>query len=693
MPESTDSTLRRGRDVSRRAAEGLRRIASSARCLLWYGEVEDPGDGSLNWKIEVADEEAAQRFFPLEVPPECTYIRALGDARLPTDRARMGVYGDAEAKAGRDYRQEYRVRNHQGEVRWLVEDVHLEPVGPGRWRVVGVTTDITERKRAEAENAFLAAAVASSPDAIIATTLEGVISGWNAGAQVLYGWGVEESLGRPFDEVVAPPERSGELRRDLRRLASGAAPDVAFEAAHVRKDGSPVEVSVRVGVVRDPHTGQPIGLCSIARDVTERRRAERELQARAEREALLGRVGHALLASGDPDAVQGAITAALGAALGADHCYLCLYDGATGAVTVGPDWCLPGLPSLSGVYRHSDLDPGDLYPGQAPLVLEDVRDLPGRAAAALEALGLRSAVSVGLFEEGGLVASLNAAMAREPRAWTPEEVELVQAVAARTRAAVESARLRKREHDIAERLQAALQPALPGRVPGLDLAEHYRPALREANIGGDFYDVFAVEKGCYALIVADLSGKGLAAAAQIATVRHMLRTLLYRRGTTVAQAVTSLNEMLEEHGLLPGFATLFVGAYDVNARTLTYVNAGQEPGLLLRAADGTIEELGPTGPVLGGFGGAEFSEAAVSLTPGDVLALFTDGLTEAGASRNSLLGVPVVAEIFVASVQERDGSAQEITARLMAGVEEVTTPAGIRDDVCLLVARVEDGGV
>jgi PAS domain S-box-containing protein len=690
-----DNTLGSGRDVSRRSAEGLRRIAASARCLLWYGEVEALNDRSLNWKIEVADEEAAQHFFPLEVPPECTYIRALGDARLPADRARMGVYGDGEVNAGRDYRQEYRVSNHEGEVRWLVEDVHLEPVEPGRWRVVGVTTDITERKRAEEENAFLAAAVASSPDAIIATTLEGVITGWTAGAQILYGWSVEESLGRPFDEVMTPPDRREDLRRSLRRLASGAMPDVAFEAVRVRKDGSPVEVSVRVGVVRDSHTGQPIGLCSIARDVTERRRAERELQARAEREALLGRVGHMLLASGDPDAVQGAITAALGAALEADHCYLSLYDGITGAVTVGPDWRRPGLPSLSGVYRYSELDPdpADLYPGQAPLVLEDVRGLLGRAAAALEALGLCAAVSVGLFERGRLVASLTAAMAREPRAWTPEEVELVQAVAARTRAAVESARLRKREHDIAERLQAALQPALPERVPGLDLAEHYRPALREANIGGDFYDVFALEKGCYALVVADLSGKGLAAAAQIATVRHMLRTLLYRHGTTVAQAVTSLNEMLEEHGLLSGFATLFVGAYDMNARTLTYVNAGQEPGLLLRAVDGTIEELGSTGPVLGGFGGAKFTEAAVSLTPGDVLALFTDGLTEAGASRNCLLGVPVVAEIFTASARERNASAREITARLMAGVEEVTTPAGIRDDVCLLVARVEDGGV
>jgi PAS domain S-box-containing protein len=260
----------------------------------------------------------------------------------------------------------------------------------------------------------------------------------------------------------------------------------------------------------------------------------------------------------------------------------------------------------------------------------------------------------------------------------------------RRRTEAETERARERERNIAQHLQDALRPAAVGKMPGLEVGRVYRPALDEAEIGGDFYDVFPLDRNCYALVVADLSGKGLRAAAQIATVRHMLRTLLYLRHTTVAAAVTTLNELLSDHDLLSGFATLFVGVYDHDRRLLTYVNAGQEPGLIRRAADAReVEELGPTGAVLGGFPGAVFDEQTTPLRPGDVLALFTDGLTEAGRSRKDLLGMSGVTAVFQNSTEDRGGGPEEIAARIMAGVEEAATPAGIRDDVCLLVACIE----
>ena len=188
-------------------------------------------------------------------------------------------------------------------------------------------------------------------------------------------------------------------------------------------------------------------------------------------------------------------------------------------------------------------------------------------------------------------------------------------------------------------------------------------------------------------MVADLSGKGLAAASQVATVRHMLRALVYQQQTTLAEAVSCLNDMLFEHNLLTGFATLFLGAYQVDARTLTYVSCGQEPGLIRRKATGAIEELPATGPVLGGFSGVTFGEKVVSLSSGDVLAVFTDGLTEAGLNRRELLEMRGVTAIFRESV-ENASSAEEIKVRMIKGVEAVTTAAGLRDDVCLLIARV-----
>ena len=245
----------------------------------------------------------------------------------------------------------------------------------------------------------------------------------------------------------------------------------------------------------------------------------------------------------------------------------------------------------------------------------------------------------------------------------------------------------EREHVIAEQLQAALQPVIPPRVSGMELADYYRPALAEAGVGGDFSDVFSDDKGITFLVVGDLSGKGLAAASQVATVRNMLRFALYN-GRTVVGPVSSLNNTLAENGLLTGFATLFVGRYDSAARTLTYVNCGQEPALVKRTDTGIIEELSPTGPILGGDSDAIFDERVIALAPGDSLTIFTDGLTEVGPTRRELLGVEGVCGILGSSPPFGQADElqlpQDIVSRLVHDVDDYAQ-GGSRDDVCLLV--------
>jgi PAS domain S-box-containing protein len=142
------------RDISeRKQAEADREyMMSSGRCLLWYSDVwENGGEQGIHWELKPLNEAAAQRLLPLELPPDKTHITVWAESHLPEDRARMDAYAIQKVREGKSYRQEFRCRNKYGEIQWLQEDVHVETVASGRWKIVGVTTDITERKKAEEE--------------------------------------------------------------------------------------------------------------------------------------------------------------------------------------------------------------------------------------------------------------------------------------------------------------------------------------------------------------------------------------------------------------------------------------------------------------------------------------------------------------------------------------------------------------
>lgn len=430
--------------------------------------------------------------------------------------------------------------------------------------------------------------------------------------------------------------------------------------------------------------------------------AERQ---RAEREHLVNEIGEAVRSSSEPDEMQAILVERLGRALGADRCFVSLVDAVRDLFVVVRDFRADeAMPSLAGRHRLSDYaaELDILYPHRRTLILPDTRLLSdpvsdktsphARLLAAIDTLGLRSLVSVPLYEGVSLVGTLTVGMANSARAWSSDEVTLIESVASQARGSVESARLQQRERNIATQLQDSLQPPSPPPVAGVSLAHFYRPALAEARVGGDFFDVFPVRETCTALVVADLSGKGLAAAQQVATVRNMLRFAVYSE-PHLGQAISRLHQIMVDNNLLTGFATLFIGCYDPTERTLTYVNCGQEPGLIWRRTTRTIEELSPTGPILGGFSGGEFQQTCIALSDGDVFALFTDGLTEVGPSRAQLLEVEGVRALLMgccADTADNRGIGHDshaIKDRLIAGVDAYAR-GGVRDDIALLVGVV-----
>ncbi len=245
----------------------------------------------------------------------------------------------------------------------------------------------------------------------------------------------------------------------------------------------------------------------------------------------------------------------------------------------------------------------------------------------------------------------------------------------------------ERERRIAETLQQTLLHTPPLKAyPNLSIETFYEAASDEAAIGGDFSDAFSYDSGRIALVVGDISGKGLAAAALIAEVKYALRVIL-RDAQRAETALMRLNNFVceaQEQGDFAGDhqVVLSVALFDPGTGSLSYVTAGGEPLLLLRA-DGSAEAVGTNGLLLGVQREIPYAASEARLDPGDTLLIVTDGLTEARRDGQFFEFESLQAQ----AVQLLPGETLREFGQSV--IESVRTWAGgaFHDDVCLLLAR------
>ena len=659
-------------------------------------------------------ESITDAFFTLDRGWRFTYVNTQAERLLLRERDELlgcRVWDEFPEAVGSEFDRQY--RRAVSERTAVTFEAFYPPLGtwfevrayPSSAGVSVYFHDISDRKAAEAardeaetnlresERRFRQMADAM-PQITWTARADGNLDYFNQRTYEYTGMTLEELRDDGWGNALHPDEKQFAYDVYGRAIRSGTVYEIEYRIR--RADGTFRWHLGRSLPVRGP-LGEILYWVGTATDIEDRRQIETErehllleAQSRAERESLLNRIGAAIRDSNDQDVIQARAAAALGEALNADRCFFVAYEEARDLSVVSQEWYRDGLAPMAGPYPLSEFSAfWKLFQSRRPLVVED--RLSDRRFSISAPVWLRASIGVPLFDGSRLVALVGVAMADTARTWTTDEVTLVETVAAQVRTAMEAARLRLREHNIATQLQEALQPFLPTDVPGLKLKKYYEVALAEAEVGGDFYDAFPLKDNRTALVVGDLSGKGLAAAAQVATVRNMLRATLYLGGT-LADALTDLNTILADNDLLTGFATLFVGAFDPKTGTLAFVNCGQEPGLVRRYRTGLVEELSPTGPVLGTFAGVVFTEGTVTLAPGDALALFTDGFTEAGPNRAEMLGIEGVASLLAAplpeAVRTAEQLAEELSLRLTSGVDQFAQ-SGVRDDVCLLMAVVE----
>jgi serine phosphatase RsbU (regulator of sigma subunit) len=242
------------------------------------------------------------------------------------------------------------------------------------------------------------------------------------------------------------------------------------------------------------------------------------------------------------------------------------------------------------------------------------------------------------------------------------------------------------ELQIAAKIQESFLPAIIGPVPGYDIAAMSIPAK---VVGGDFYDIIPGtrmrgDKEQVGIIIADVSGKGLSAAIfmalSIVVIRvnaawHKMPEDIFRDTNAIITAEQKADM----------FVTAFFGILDRTHKTFTYVNAGHNSPMVLHTGDDHIIELEPTGIALGLMEDSPYKKATVSLTSGDIVVLFTDGVTEATNMQEELYGEERLRLIILAN---RRLSAGEITNKILLDVQEFTGEAPQSDDITLLVVKV-----
>jgi serine phosphatase RsbU (regulator of sigma subunit) len=323
--------------------------------------------------------------------------------------------------------------------------------------------------------------------------------------------------------------------------------------------------------------------------------------------------------------------------------------------------------------------PGKVFESRTAAAHGDLAHISTPLATLAAAQGLRSMLAVPLMARGKSIGVL-AVYARDKDAYSGEDMELLLTFASQAALAIDTAALYGREHHVASVLQTSLLPERTPDIPGLETASFYLAAGAEAEIGGDYYDLFVTRDGRIVLAIGDVCGKGVLAATKTSMLKYSLRGLI-AAGAGPGEALAELNRVVSASGDPSDIVTAWVGSLDLATRTLTYANGGHPPALLRRSGSGHVERLDATGPLLGAVVDVEYGAREVALEVGDLLTLYTDGVTEARRGR-AFFG-----EARVERVLRQSDTPEAVVSHLLAAVKKFSN-GPLRDDAAGLIVRI-----
>ncbi len=306
--------------------------------------------------------------------------------------------------------------------------------------------------------------------------------------------------------------------------------------------------------------------------------------------------------------------------------------------------------------------------------------------------GIRSFAHAPITIEGDPVGVLSAFSRSAKGIFTEEFIELFKSLAGQVGVAwrnagqtmeLIAAREQERELQIAKTIQLGLLPLRTPEIPGVKLAGKCKPARQ---VGGDYYDFLPRGSASLDLLIADVSGHNVGAALIMAETRTFIQAVA-RQLLNTSDILNALNEFFyEDLSRAELFITIFYLKYDAWSRTLSFSNAGHNLPLIWRAGSNACERLDAEGLILGVRREVQFEERRVTLEPGDILLLYTDGITEAEDAEHNLFGDERLCELLQ---QNHHLAPDELIDELIRQVRLFSGSTGFNDDVTLVAMKVE----
>jgi len=275
--------------------------------------------------------------------------------------------------------------------------------------------------------------------------------------------------------------------------------------------------------------------------------------------------------------------------------------------------------------------------------------------------------------------------------FSEDDLEFLKTLGNQAMTSIENARLfqetlekqvMEEELNLARTLQKGL---LPDKLPDLTGYELAAINISSRQVGGDLYDVIPVSDDVWGIAIADVSGKGAGAALLMANLQASLRALA-GSSLELSAMVGRINNLIFQNTPLDKFITFFYGELNIKTGQFKYCNAGHNPPYLVKS-NGNIEELMAGGLILGMMQDVSFETGQVTISSGDRIVMFTDGITEAMDEDDEEFGEEKVCELIV---KDPDFTAQELLDTIVRAVKDFSGSASQSDDITMVVLKVKD---